>query len=463
MKTACSYSKRWFLLENDKLKYTPHTQDDKRRMLDVIGAQSVEDLLKAVPAELRVNKLNIGEGLSELELTRLISGKARKNRSTKELTSFLGGGAYEHYIPEVVPALISRGEFLTAYTPYQAEANQGILQCIYEYQSLICELTAMDVANASMYDGASALAEAVLLAVRETGKRRVIFCENLNPDYRLVLKTYLSGSNVDIVEIDYNDLGVIDETALRLKINSDTACVVIQTPNFFGCIEEAEVIEKMCHSSEALFIACVNPLSLGVLKPPGEYNADIVVGEGQPLGIALNYGGPYLGFFAVKEKYLRKMPGRIVGATKDCKGKDGFVLTLQAREQHIRREKATSNICTNAGLMALAACIYLSVMGKSGIKEVAEQNIAKSHYLKDQILKLSGYSSKFNQPFFNEFVIKCAKDPDKINSCLLKHGFIGGLSLGRLSPDLRDCVLICATETKSKEELDRFVDVLSKY
>ncbi|MDP2942883.1 MAG: aminomethyl-transferring glycine dehydrogenase subunit GcvPA [Candidatus Omnitrophota bacterium] len=444
------------------MNYSPHTQKDKKQMLDAIGVASVEDLLKAIPQQFRLQKLDLPEGISELELKALLSEKAARNRSTHELTSFLGAGAYEHYIPQVVEAVISRGEFLTAYTPYQAEASQGTLQAIYEYQSLICELTGMDVANASMYDGASALAEAVLLSVRETGRKRLIFSSSLHPEYKQVIKTYLEGYKVESVEIPHRE-GLFDEDELRRQVNEDTACVIVQNPNFFGFIENAEKIESVCHSRGALLIACVNPISLGILRSPGEYNADIAVGEGQPLGIPLNYGGPYLGFFAVKEKHMRKMPGRIVGMTKDIEGKRGYVLTMQAREQHIRREKATSNICTNEGLMALAACVYLSLLGKEGIKEVARQNIFKSHYLKDGILKLSGYELMYHRPFFNEFIVRCGKDPDKIISELLKHGIIGGLPLGRFYPDMKNCMLICATETKTKEDMDKFVELLGKH
>lgn len=443
------------------LKFTPHTEKDKRQMFEAIGVKSVEDLFKFIPQSLRSAKLDLSEGVSELELKKTINDKAQKNKSTEDFISFLGAGAYEHFIPQAVESVVSRGEFLTAYTPYQAEASQGTLQAIYEYQSLICELTGMDAANASMYDGASALAEAVLLAVRETERVRIISSDSLHPEYRHVLKTYLEGYKVELVEI-LSSGGVLDEYALKKQIDQDTACVIVQNPNFFGCIEKAEKIENIAHAYGALLIACVNPISLGILKSPGEYNADIAVGEGQPLGIPLNYGGPYLGFFAVKEKYLRKMPGRIVGMTKDAEGKRGYVLTLQAREQHIRREKATSNICTNEGLMALTACVYLSLVGKEGIKEIAYQNVVKSHYLKDRIARLKGYELIFDRPFFNEFVIKCKKEPDKINNALRREGVIGGLSLGRFYPRMKDCMLICVTETKSKEDLGKLVSALSK-
>jgi len=444
------------------LKYSPHTDKDKKEMLGAIGASSAEDLFAAIPKELRLQKLDLPLGISELELKKLMLEKAGKNYSTQKLDSFLGGGAYEHYIPQVVESIISRGEFLTAYTPYQAEASQGTLQAIYEYQSLICESTGMDVANASMYDGASALAEAVILAIRETGRNRVIFSSSLHPEYRQVMKTYLEGYKIEFVEIPHAG-GLFDETALKKEANDSAACVIVQNPNFFGCIEKADRIESICHSCGALLIACVNPVSLGILKAPGEYNADIAVGEGQPLGIPMSFGGPYLGFFAVKEKHMRKMPGRIAGMTKDIEGKRGFVLTMQAREQHIRREKATSNICSNEGLMALAACVHLSLLGKEGIKEVARQNVLKSHYLKDKILKLSGFELMFEAPFFNEFVVRCGKETDKITGDLLKHGMIGGLPLGRFRADMKNCMLICVTETKSKEDLDRFVELLGKH
>jgi len=443
------------------LKYSPHTDKDKKEMLDLIGASCVEDLFKAIPKEFRIQKLDLPEGISELELRRLILEKAGRNYSTQKLNSFLGGGAYEHYIPQVVESIISRGEFLTAYTPYQAEASQGTLQAIYEYQSLICELTGMDVANASMYDGASSLAEAVLLSVRETRRNRVVFSSSLHPEYKQVIRTYLEGYSIEFIEIPHVG-GLFDETALKKEADDKTACVIVQNPNFFGCVEKADRIESICHNCGALLIACVNPISLGMLKPPGEYGADIAVGEGQPLGIPLNYGGPYLGFFAVKEKHMRKMPGRVAGMTKDIEGNGGFVLTMQAREQHIRREKATSNICTNEGLMALAACVYLSLAGREGIKEIARQNVLKAHYLKESISGLSGFEAAFKGPVFNEFVVRCGKDPDKINAILLRHGIIGGLPLGRFYPDMKNCMLICATETKTKQNIDKFVEILNK-
>ena len=444
------------------MRYSPHTDKDKKEMLAAIGATSSEELFNAIPKEFRIQRLDLPEGISEPELKKLMLEKAGKNYSSQKLNSFLGGGAYEHYIPQAVESLISRGEFLTAYTPYQAEASQGTLQAIYEYQSLICELTGMDVANASMYDGASALAEAVILAVRETGRNRVIFSSSLHPEYKQVVRTYLEGYRIEFVEIPHAG-GLFDEAALKKEANDSAACVIIQNPNFFGCIEKADRIESICHSCGALLIACVNPISMGVLKSPGEYNADIAVGEGQPLGIPMSYGGPYLGFFAVREKHMRKMPGRIAGVTKDIEGKRGFVLTMQAREQHIRREKATSNICTNEGLMALAACIYLSLVGREGIKEIARQNVLKSHYLREKILKLSGFESMFDAPFFNEFTVRCGKGTDRISGDLLKHGIIGGLPLGRFCPEMKNCMLICVTETKTKEDLDRFAELLGKH
>ncbi|MFA5165310.1 MAG: aminomethyl-transferring glycine dehydrogenase subunit GcvPA [Candidatus Omnitrophota bacterium] len=444
------------------MKYSPHTDKDRKEMLAAIGVSSAEELFRAIPEELRAKKLDLPEGISELELKRAIHDKADKNYSTNKLISFLGGGAYEHHIPQAIESIISRGEFLTAYTPYQAEASQGTLQAIYEYQSLICELTGMDVANASMYDGASALAEAVLLAVRETGRTRVVFPESLHPEYRQVVRTYLEGYKIEFAEIPHAG-GVYDEAALKKETDDNTACVIVQNPNFFGFIEKVDSIEAVCHAKGALLIACVNPLSLGVLKSPGEYNADIAVGEGQPLGIPMCYGGPYLGFFAVKEKHMRRMPGRVAGMTKDADGKRGFVLTMQAREQHIRREKATSNICSNEGLMALAACVYLSSMGREGIKEVARQNVFKSHYMKDRILKLSGFELFSDAPFFNEFVVRCGKDPEKIIADLLKHGIMGGIPLGRFYAGMKNCMSICVTETKSKEDMDRFAEVLGKH
>ncbi|MFQ6044635.1 MAG: aminomethyl-transferring glycine dehydrogenase subunit GcvPA, partial [Candidatus Poribacteria bacterium] len=337
------------------------------------------------------------------------------------------------------------------------EVSQGTLQAIYEYQSLICELTGMDVSNASLYDGASALSEAAILTLNATNRAEIIVSEAVHPEYRTALKTYLHGLGAPVHEIPYAEDGTTDLEELKNAVNENTAGVILQNPNFFGCIERMKEGSEITHSNGALFIACVNPISLGVLKPPGEYNADLAVGEGQPLGNPIAFGGPYLGFFAITQKLMRKLPGRIVGQTKDMQGRRGFVLTLQAREQHIRREKATSNICTNQALNALAACVYLSAMGKSGISEVAQLNLQKSHYAQKRLCELDEFALKFPAPFFNEFLVQCNADPNEINKKLLNKKIIGGLPVERFYPELKNCALFCVTEMRTKDEIDTLV------
>ncbi|MGR3309386.1 MAG: aminomethyl-transferring glycine dehydrogenase subunit GcvPA [Candidatus Brocadiales bacterium] len=445
------------------MDFVPSTDKDKEIMLKEVGVKSVEALLTDIPQSLRKFDLNIPKTLSEMELVKELKAAAEKNINVSEYTSFLGAGAYEHFIPSVVNYLASRGEFATCYTPYQAEVSQGTLQAIYEFQSMICELTAMDVANASMYDGASALAEAAVLSIRHTDRQKVVISQAVHPEYREVVKTYLHCLNIEIVEIPAPD-GTTDIDALSHAVDDGTASVLIQMPNFFGCLEEVDYIAKAAHKHGALFIACVNPISLGIIKPPGSYGADIAVGEAQSLGNPLNYGGPYIGFFAVKKELMRKVPGRIVGATTDVKGRRAFVLTLQAREQHIRRQKATSNICTNQALCALRTCIYLSVLGKQGLAELARLNLHKSHYALEEICKLQGFEPLFNKPFFNEFVIRVtdSRTAEQINESLLKEKIIGGLDLSRFYPALKNSMLFCITETKNKNDIDRLVAGLGK-
>ncbi len=445
------------------MDFVPSTDKDREIMLKEIGVESVEALLTDIPQGLRKFDLNIPKTLSEMELVKELKTAAEKNINVSEYTSFLGAGAYEHFIPSVVNYLASRGEFATCYTPYQAEVSQGTLQAIYEFQSMICELTAMDVANASMYDGASALAEAAVLSLRHTDRQKVVISQAVHPEYREVVKTYLQCLNIEIVEIPAPD-GTTDIDVLSRTVDDDTASVLIQMPNFFGCLEEVDDLAKAAHKHGALLIACVNPISLGIIKPPGGYGADIVVGEAQSLGNPLNYGGPYIGFFAVKKELMRKVPGRIVGATTDIKGRRAFVLTLQAREQHIRRQKATSNICTNQALCALRTCIYLCVLGKQGLADLARLNIHKSHYAMEEISKLQGFEPLFNKPFFNEFAIKATdgRTAEQINESLLKEKIIGGLNLSGFYPALKNSMLFCVTETKSKDDIDRLVTALVK-
>jgi glycine dehydrogenase subunit 1 len=373
----------------------------------------------------------------------------------------LGAGAYHHFIPAVIPHLIGRSEFYTSYTPYQPEASQGLLQTIYEFQTLICELTGMDVANASMYDGASALAEAMIMASHITGREEVIISKTIHPEYREVVRTYAQAKDLKIVEIGYEN-GITSLEELKEKVSNKTAAVLIQNPNFFGSLENLKKIERIAHKNKSLLVvAIVEPTSLGLLRPPGELGADIVVGEGQSFGNSISFGGPYLGFMATKDKYMRRLPGRLVGVTTDSEGRRGYMLTLQAREQHIRREKATSNICTNEALCALAATIYLVSLGKEGLRRVAELSTQKAHYAFEKIKGAEGFKKTFSSPFYNEFVIKC-RNAKRIKQALLKEKIIGPLELERYYPELKNHLLFCTTEMNSREEIDRLVSVLRK-
>lgn len=439
------------------MNYVPNTVDQQEQILARIGVNSFEELFADIPESVRRQaQLKIREGMSELELVKYIGGLAAQNKTVEEYISYLGAGAYEHFIPSYVDQLLLRSEFYTAYTPYQPEISQGTLQAIYEFQTLVCELTGMDGANASMYDGASALAEAALMSCDATRRKKILVPQTIHPEYREVLHTYLPPRGVEIVEIPYED-GAVNLEALEKELNQEVGAVLLQSPNFFGSIEKAEEIGKMAHAKGALMVMVVNPVSLGLLKSPGELGADIAVGEGQPFGNPLNYGGPYLGFLACRDKYLRRMPGRIVGATKDKNGKKGYVLTLQAREQHIRREKAASNICSNEALCALAFTIHLSGLGKNGLKEMAKLNLQKAHYAAQEIAKIPGMKLAFTGPFFHEFVVTTEKSPAQVNKELLKHKIIGGLDLSRFYPELDHHLLFCVTETKTKEDIDGLI------
>ncbi len=436
------------------MDFTPHTDAERESMLATIGVSKFEDLIKDLP----VTKadLKIPAGLSEGEVVRHLHELASKNQAAGKFLSFLGAGAYEHFSPAAISALMSRGEFLTAYTPYQPEVSQGTLQTLYEFQSSICELMAMDVCNAGMYEGASALAEAVLLALRETGRKEVLVPRSLHPDYRAVLNTYTAESGAKIIEIPFKQ-GTLDLEFVQKNLTEQTAAIVVQNPNFFGAIEPVQAVGPLAQSKGALYIACVNPLSLGILTPPGEYGADIAVGEGQSLGIAPGYGGPYLGLFTCKTKWLRKMPGRLVGQTVDVDGKRAYVLTLQAREQHIRREKATSNVCTTTALIGFCAQFYMSLLGKQGIRDVAHQNLSKSHYALSQLTQIPGVRATFNSPFFNEFVIQTKTPPEVLQPKLFAKGIVGGLPLKKWFPELENSSLWCVTETKTKGDIDDLV------
>ncbi|MFY0543291.1 aminomethyl-transferring glycine dehydrogenase subunit GcvPA [Brevibacillus sp. H7] len=443
-----------------KYRYLPTTDQDKREMLDALGIQHVDELFADIPAEVRFQgQLAISEALSEPELVAYMQGLAKKNVNFSTHVNFLGAGVYQHYIPSVVNHMLLRGEFFTAYTPYQPEISQGELQAIFEFQTMVCELTGMEVANSSMYDGATALAEAAMMAAGHTGKKRVIASRTVHPQSRSVLKTYAYGQNVEIREVGCDSEGVTDLAALEALLDEDTGAVVVQYPNFLGNVEDLAAIEHLVHSKGALLIVSSNPLALGVLEAPGKLGADIVVGDMQPFGIPASFGGPHCGYFATSSKLMRKMPGRIVGQTKDENGKRGFVLTLQAREQHIRREKATSNICSNQALLALAASIALTALGKQGVQEMAMMNLQKAHYAK-QALKAKGLEVVFTSPFFNEFVVKLSKPIADVNKRLLERGIIGGYDLGIDYPEWAGHMLIAVTELRTKEEIDTLAQEL---
>jgi len=439
--------------------YFPHTDEDIKEMLRVIGVGSIDELFYDIPSVLRLKKdLNLPEPKSELEVKQELFNLASKNYNTDEYACFLGAGAYDHFIPSVVKYIISRSEFYTSYTPYQAEISQGILQVFFEYQTMICELTKMDISNASMYDGATSLVEAIFMAYNTNGRKRILLPKNIHPEYKEVVKTYTKNSNITVEEVNYYN-GIIDLEDLNNKCKEDVCCVIIQQPNFFGYIEDVIEIEKIVHKCGAIFITCVDPVSLGILIPPGDYNADIAVGEGQSLGNELNFGGPYLGFFTAKKEFIRKMPGRIVGETVDKKGNLAFTLTLQTREQHIRREKATSNICSNEALCAIASTIYLSILGKEGIKEICNQSLQKSHFLKDKLCENSSFKEKFSSPFFKEFVVESLIPVKELNKKLLQNNIIGGLDLERFFPELKNNMLICVTEKRTEDEINKFVKI----
>ncbi|MBN2255972.1 MAG: aminomethyl-transferring glycine dehydrogenase subunit GcvPA [Deltaproteobacteria bacterium] len=439
------------------MDYIPHTADDIREMLQVIGVESIDELFCDIPETYRLGSpLNVPEALSEQEISALINRIAGMNAVPP--TTLTGAGAYSHYIPAVVGHIISRSEFYTAYTPYQAEISQGILQAIYEYQTMIAGLTGMKVANASMYDGASAMAEAAVLAGKTLKRNRIILTRSIHPEYRTVVATYCWANGYDIVEIPYRDSGRLDASALGEAVDDSVAAVIVQSPNFFGVIEDIAAIEPMVHAQGAMLVAgFTEATSLGILRPAGEMGADIAVGEGQSFGNPLNYGGPYLGIFAGTEKLLRKIPGRLSGATVDQAGQRGFVLTLQAREQHIRRERATSNICTNEALCALAAAVYLASLGKN-LTKLAQLNVYKAQYLKGQLLSLKGWEPVFSGPFYNEFVLRCP-NPSAVNQRLADEGIVGGYEPAGDYPELDNTILLCATEMLNRKDMDKVVSI----
>ncbi|MGX1901077.1 aminomethyl-transferring glycine dehydrogenase subunit GcvPA [Thermolongibacillus altinsuensis] len=440
-------------------RYLPMTEEDKQEMLKTIGVQSIDELFSDIPESVRFNRdYNIKKAKSESELMKELTALAEKNMHMKKHPSFLGAGVYDHYIPAIVDHVISRSEFYTAYTPYQPEISQGELQAIFEFQTMICELTGMDVANSSMYDGGTALAEAALLSAGHTKNKKVLVSKAVHPEYRDVLKTYAKGPGLEVVEIPFKN-GVTDLEALQAEMDEQVACVIVQYPNFFGQIEPLKEIEPIAHTGKSMFVVASNPLSLGILTPPGTFGADVVVGDVQPFGIPAQFGGPHCGYFAVKSALMRKIPGRLVGQTTDEEGRRGFVLTLQAREQHIRRDKATSNICSNQALNALAASVAMTALGKRGVKEMAIMNIQKAHYAKNAFVE-HGFDVPFTGPFFNEFVVKLNKSVKEVNKRLLEKGIIGGYDVGRDYPELENHMLVAVTELRTKEEIDTFVKEL---
>jgi glycine dehydrogenase subunit 1 len=442
----------------------PHTDAEREAMLQTIGVERIDDLFAAIPAKHRFPKLDLPAGLTEMEVLEEMRAYSEANESAGDLTCFLGAGAYNHYIPAAVDSILRRGEFYTAYTPYQPEISQGTLRAIFDYQSLITVLTGMEVSNASHYDGATAVAEAVTMANAQfRGKRKkVILSPALNPQYRQVVRTYNMESDIQLIGDDPNaDLSAGPDALVPL-IDADTALVIVQYPDYFGRIYDYTRLAEAAHAAGALLAISVNPTALALLKTPGEFGADIVTGEGQPLGIPLSYGGPYLGIFTTRQEYVRKMAGRLVGETIDNRGQRAYVLTLTAREQHIRREKATSNICTNVALMALAATVYMSLLGKHGLRQLAELCYHKAHYAAEQIAQLPGFEVWSSTPFFHEFVVHCPAPIEEVNAHLLDHSILGGYDLGQDYPELKDHMLIAVTEMISKEEIDSLVEALAE-
>jgi glycine dehydrogenase subunit 1 len=444
--------------------FIPHTDQETKEMLKVVGVKDIDSLFNDIPKKYRFPKLNLPPAMTEMEIMAEMQNISQANESTQDLVCFLGAGAYNHYTPAAVDMLLRRGEFYTAYTPYQPEISQGTLQVIFEYQSLITALTGMEASNASHYDGATATAEAVIMAYQNfRGKKnKIILSPTLNPQYRAVARTYTQGYENLIITGDETTNPSGEPAALIDELDDQTALVIVQYPDFLGNIFDYTGLITKAHEFGAMVAVAVNPVALGMLKTPGEMGADIVVGEGQPLGLPLSYGGPYLGIFATKKEYIRKISGRLVGETVDGKGNRAYVLTLTAREQHIRREKASSNICTNQGLLALAATIHLSLLGKHGLKKVAELNYHKAHYAAEKIAAIAGYSVCMDHPYFNEFVVCCPAPARDINAHLLEHGILGGYELEKDFPEMENHLLVAVTEMNTKDEIDMLCEVLAE-
>jgi glycine dehydrogenase subunit 1 len=446
------------------LRYIPNSPEERIEMLEAMGLGSAEELFDSIPEDLRLKRpLNTPAPLSEIELLDRFEQMGARNAGARRL-SFMGGGAYSHYIPTIVDHILSRSEFFTAYTPYQPEISQGTLQVIFEFQTLVCQLTGMEVANASMYDGSTALAEAVLMAERVTKRSKAVASTATHPQYLEVVRTYVQHAGIHLELVPFDEKTGQSWQALAGAIDDETAALVVQSPNFFGCVEDLPALADAAHAKGALLIVVITEaMSLGLLKSPGACGADIVVAEGQSFGVPLSFGGPYVGLFATREKYARQIPGRLVGEAYDKKGRRGFVLTLATREQHIRREKATSNICTNEGLIALAATVYLETMGRRGVQEAAHQCAQKAAYAARAIAKLNGYAIPFTGPYFNEFVVRGPGRAVELLSRLGKEkGIDGGIALSRFMPDRPNDFLVCVTETNSREQIDRFIQALTE-
>ena len=428
--------------------YVPNTEDDRRAMLQAIGVESVEELFADIPEGYRQPTLDLPAQLSELELRRELQALSDLNLVPGRVPCFLGGGAYDHFVPSVVSHVISRGELSTSYTPYQPEVSQGTLQAIFEFQSLVCQLLGMEVANSGMYDGASALAEAALMACRVTGRERIVHMDTVSPAYLKVMRTYTEPQGLTMEPLVPGE-----------ALPEGAACLVVQSPDYFGCIEDVERLAMEAHESGALLVASVDPVSLGMFRPPGELGADIVVAEGQALGVSLSFGGPYVGLFTCKSQYLRQMPGRIAGRTVDTQGREGYVLTLQTREQHIRRERATSNICTSEALVGTAVVTYLACLGRAGLRRIAELTYHKAHYAASLIEGIAGYELPLDGTFFQEFVVRCPIEPAEVNRRLLDRGIIGGLDVSDLVPN---GLLLCVTEMNTREEIEALASALEE-
>ena len=447
------------------MTYIPNTPEDQRIMLEALGLSDLESLLIPVPEEVRLRRpLDLPAALAEPDLKRLLGGMAARDKSLDTTISFLGAGTYDHAIPSVVPHLQRRSEFVTSYTPYQPEVSQGMLQAIYEFQTMVCQITGLDIANASLYDGSTAMIEAVLLAVGPGGRGEVVISQTVDPQYRRVLHTYAHARGFNVVEVPAAN-GVTDLERLNEAVKPTTSAVVIQQPNFFGCVEDVRAIEPIAHKGKGVFVATITePASLALLAAPGEYGADIAVGELMSFGNSMSYGGPALGFMAARTKYMRLLPGRLVGQTveEDGQRRTGYVLTLQTREQHIRRERATSNICTNQSLLAVGATIYLAALGKQGFRELGELCLQKAHYAQRRITSVPGFKAAFGSPFFDEFVIQSPVRIGQLQRKFEQAGIIGGYPLAQDYPDLPNAMLFCVTETRTKEDIDLLVDVLKE-